>query len=83
MKAVNPVKRPASLVSQDQKVLEMFEATLSALETWSPGRSAQLAELRRRMDLACDAGHITIREWRTLLDKTAVLQLNSLMHTAL
>lgn len=73
MNALSSGKRHAVLVSPDQKILAMFESTVSAIDPRSPGRTAQIAELRRRMDLACDAGHITIREWRTLLDKVAAL----------
>jgi hypothetical protein len=34
----------------------------------------RIGELRRLMDLSCDQGDITIREWRLLLDKVAVVQ---------
>ena len=67
------VSQPAS---SDRSTLAMFEAALESLDPRSPGRSAQVAELRRRMDLACDAGHITIKEWRNLLDRVAAIQVH-------
>ncbi len=76
---MNALKRGVHVSQQtpsDRGALAMFELALEALDPRSPGRSAQVAELRRRMDLACDAGQITIKEWRTLLDKVAAFQLH-------
>lgn len=76
---MNALKRGVHIsqpASSDRSALSMFEAALLALDPRSPGRSAQVAELRRRMDLACDAGQITIKEWRELLDKVAAFQVH-------
>jgi hypothetical protein len=34
----------------------------------------QISDLRRLMDSACDQGDISIREWRMLLEKVALVQ---------
>lgn len=34
----------------------------------------RIGELRRLMDLSCDQGDISIREWRVLLDTVANVQ---------
>lgn len=73
MNELSSGKRLAVRMNPDRNVLEMFESTINTIDPTSQGRAAQIAELRRRMDLACDAGHITIREWRTLLDKVAAI----------
>ena len=31
-------------------------------------------ELRRQMDIACGQGHISLREWRTLLDRITLIE---------
>jgi len=67
------VSQPAS---SDRNALALFEGALQSLDPRSPGRPAQVAELRRRLDLACDAGQITIKEWRALLDKVAAIQVH-------
>jgi hypothetical protein len=36
--------------------------------------NVRISEIRRLMDLSCDQSHITLREWRCLLDRIALVQ---------
>jgi hypothetical protein len=51
-----------------------LEKMLVEINPASPGCREQITQLRRHMDEACDSGKITIKEWRALLDRVAVVQ---------
>ena len=43
---------------------------ISSLDATHDACHIRISELRRQMDIACGQGHITLREWRTLLDRS-------------
>jgi len=53
-----------------------LQSMTAGLDASHQGCDVRISELRRLMDLACEQGHISIREWRMLLDKVAAVQGN-------
>lgn len=51
-----------------------LNACVLALDRNSIDCKADISRLRRLMDVACDSGHITITQWRTLLDRISEVQ---------
>lgn len=51
-----------------------LQAMTAGLDAAHQGCDIRIGELRRLMDIACDQGDISIREWRMLLDKVAAVQ---------
>lgn len=46
-----------------------FSAELDAIDSLARDRDALIGDVRRRMDAACDAGALSIKEWRALIEK--------------
>lgn len=65
--------RPASLSRQPLDISH-FERRAQALDPDAIQCREQIAELRSEMDAACDAGDITVAEWRVVLGRLAELQ---------
>lgn len=53
---------------------DQLQSMTAGLDIAHQGCDVRISELRSLMDLACDKGHISIREWRMLLDKVAAVQ---------
>ena len=51
-----------------------FERRARALDPDAIQCREQIAELRSELDAACDAGYITVAEWRDVLGRLAELQ---------
>lgn len=71
MNATSPSPDPGS--SEAINILH-FEKRIEALSPTAGDCRRKISELRREMDAACDAGHISIAEWRTVLTKIADVQ---------
>lgn len=48
---------------------------ISSLDATHDACHIRISELRRQMDIACGQGHITLREWRTLLDRITLVEM--------
>lgn len=53
------------------ELAKAFAEELDAIDPLAVNRPERIGDLRRRMDAACDVGDLTIREWRTLIEKVA------------
>jgi hypothetical protein len=53
---------------------DQLQARLTRLDPSELGCRAKIAELRRLMDVSCDRKAITMQQWRSLLDKLALVQ---------
>lgn len=54
--------------------MDELEKMLAEIDPASLECRAQIAQLRRHMDEACDVGKISIKQWRALLDRVADVQ---------
>ena len=48
---------------------------ISSLDARHDAFDVRIGELRRQMDIACGQGHISLREWRMLLDRITVVEM--------
>lgn len=53
------------------ELAKAFADELNAIDLLAANRPERIRDLRRRMDAACDVGDLSIREWRTLIEKVA------------
>ena len=47
---------------------------ISSLDARHDACDVRIGELRRQMDIACGQGHISLREWRMLLDRISLVE---------
>ncbi|MCE3607572.1 hypothetical protein LXA47_28795 [Massilia sp. P8910] len=62
----NSMANPAALSALEAEVLQL-DPTAHACRI-------EIADMRRRMDEACDIGEISLSQWRVLLDRVAAVQ---------
>lgn len=53
---------------------DQLELMIGRLDAADDACQVRIGELRRRMDIACGQGHITLREWRSLLDRVNLVE---------
>lgn len=51
-----------------------FESQILVLDPLASDCRVKISDLRKGMDVACDVGTITLKQWRLLLDRIAAIQ---------
>ncbi len=53
---------------------DQLELMMGRLDATDDACQVRIGEFRRQMDIACGQGHISLREWRSLLDRVNLVE---------
>lgn len=55
-------------------IFKEFESAILKIDPAAHDCRLKVADVRRQTDAACDVGHISMAQWRYLLDRVAAIQ---------